>query len=81
MQHATKPIASNPLAPYTPALIQPGDLMTPREVSETLKVPVLTLANWRLGDKPKLPFVRVGGRLVRYRRADVAAFVAEGGVS
>jgi len=50
-----------------------ADLMTPLDVSRYLGVPPGTLANWRyLGRGPA--FLRVG-RHVRYRTADVAAWV------
>ncbi len=50
-----------------------ADLMTPIDVSLYLGVPLGTLANWRyLGRGPA--FLRVG-RHVRYRAADVTAWV------
>ena len=50
-----------------------ADLMTPLDVSRYLGVPPGTLANWRyLGRGPA--FLRVG-RHVRYRTADVTAWV------
>lgn len=50
-----------------------ADLMTPIDVSHYLGVPPGTLANWRyLGRGPA--FLRVG-RHVRYRAADVTAWV------
>ena len=50
-----------------------ADLMTPLDVSRYLGVPPGTLANWRyLGRGPA--FLRVG-RHVRYRDADVTAWV------
>jgi excisionase family DNA binding protein len=49
-------------------------LLRPGDVSKLLGVPVSTLANWRsAGQGP--PYLRVG-RHVRYRRADVEAWVA-----
>ena len=56
-----------------PAKIEP--LLTEAEVSDVLKVPSATLANWRSkGHIQGLPFVKVGGG-VRYRRADVESFI------
>lgn len=50
-------------------------LMTIHEVSEYLRVPVGTLYNWRyLGTGPACAKI---GRHLRYRRADVEAWVAE----
>ncbi len=52
--------------------------MTAREVAEQFRFAEKTLANWRaLGQGPK--FVKLGARLVRYRREDVEAFLADGG--
>ena len=49
------------------------ELMTQHEVAELLDVNIATLANWRSAGKgPK--HVKLVGR-VKYRRADVAAFV------
>lgn len=55
----------------------PNDLLTDVEVADLLKINRKTLTNWRcLGKGPK--FVRVGERMVRYRRSDIAAFLSEG---
>jgi excisionase family DNA binding protein len=51
-----------------------GDLITPREVARSLSVAEETLASWRSRKKPHLPYLKVG-RLVRYRRSDLVAFV------
>jgi excisionase family DNA binding protein len=51
-----------------------SDLITPREVARSLSVAEETLASWRSRKKPHLPFLKVG-RLVRYRRSDLVAFV------
>lgn len=57
--------------------IYPGDLLTPDEVANILRTKTTTLANWRaLRIGPS--FLKVGGRLVRYRRADLDAFIAAG---
>jgi excisionase family DNA binding protein len=50
-------------------------LLTPEEVAEYLGVSVETLNVWRCTKRYNLPYVKAG-RLVRYRRADVEAFVA-----
>jgi excisionase family DNA binding protein len=49
--------------------------MTAEEVAERLKVKVETLRQWRwLGKGPKA--IKVGGRFVRYRPADVNHWIA-----
>lgn len=50
------------------------ELITPREVARRLSVAEETLASWRSRKKPHLPFLKLG-RLVRYRRSDLVAFV------
>lgn len=49
-------------------------LLRPSEVAEFLNVTVSALENWRSRGGP-LPFVRLSGRAVRYRQADVDAYV------
>lgn len=44
------------------------------EVAGLLGVTDKTLANWRCQGREDLPFYRVGGRAIRYRRGDVIAF-------
>ena len=41
-------------------------------------ISVETLAAWRHTGRIKLPFIKVGGRLVRYRQRDVQAFIDAG---
>lgn len=55
--------------------MESNELLTPKEAAALLKVPVGTLANWRVYDRGWLPFVKLG-RLVRYRRADIESFVS-----
>ena len=43
--------------------------------SEVLGVKVSTLTNWRTTGRYNLPYIKVG-RLVRYRVADLAAWIA-----
>ena len=65
----------NPLVPHTAAPLNPGDLVTEREAAAILGVSRQTLSNWRwLRRGPKVS--RIGLRLVRYHRADLAAFIA-----
>lgn len=54
------------------------ELMTATQVARILGVSTETLRKWRAKRKC-LPFVRVG-RHIRYRAADVAAFVEQGTV-
>jgi hypothetical protein len=55
--------------------LQPGDLVDEREAAAVLCVEVRTLRNWRaLGKGPR--FVKVGERMVRYLRDDLASFVS-----
>ena len=44
--------------------------------SEVLGVKVSTLTNWRTTGRYNLPYIKVG-RLVRYRVADLAAWLAK----
>ena len=48
------------------------------QVAAMLKVSADTVAAWRHTSRVKLPFVRVGGRIVRYKRSDVQAFIDAG---
>lgn len=55
--------------------LQPGDLVDEREAAAILDAEVGTLRNWRaLGKGPR--FRKIGQRMVRYYRADLAAFIA-----
>ena len=59
-------------------LLKPDDLVDETEAAATLTLKVATLRNWRaLKQGPR--FVKLGKRTVRYRRADLAAFIAQGG--
>ena len=52
-----------------------GDLLDEKEAAAMLALRVATLRNWRaLRKGPR--FVKIGQRLVRYRRADLEAFIA-----
>lgn len=55
--------------------LKPGDLLSEKEAAEILGCGFRTLRNWRAKrDGPR--FVKIGQRLVRYRRADLEAFIA-----
>lgn len=56
------------------AQFHPGDLIDEREAAAILSASVLTLRNWRWrGDGPR--WRKLGQRMVRYHRADLAAFI------
>ena len=59
------------------ALPEPGDLLDEKETAAVLNLNPRTLRNWRVEDQgPK--FIKLGKRMVRYRRSDVVAFLADG---
>lgn len=59
------------------APLQAGDLLDEREASAVLGVAVQTLRNWRWrGVGPRTR--KLGARMVRYHRADLAAFIGNG---
>jgi predicted DNA-binding transcriptional regulator AlpA len=52
----------------------PGDLIDEKEAAAILAVAVTTLRNWRaLKQGPR--YQKLGSRMVRYSRADLAAFI------
>ena len=53
----------------------PVKLLTPETVADLLGLTLHTLAVWRCAKRMPLPYVKLGGR-VRYRTADVEAFIA-----
>lgn len=54
--------------------LEAGDLVTDIEAAAILGIAPRTLRNWRpLLKGPK--YVKIGARTVRYRRADLAAFI------
>lgn len=57
------------------ANLQAGDLVDEREAAAILCVEVRTLRNWRALHKgPR--YRKIGERMVRYHRSDLAAFIA-----
>ncbi|TAM99929.1 MAG: DNA-binding protein [Rhodanobacteraceae bacterium] len=70
----------NPEHSVTPAtnaatLPNPGDYVDTREAARILGVSEKSMTNWRWrGEGPR--YRRIGARLVRYHRADLAAFAA-----
>jgi hypothetical protein len=66
---------SDPLASPNMALLNPGDLVDETEAAAILGARVQTLRNWRWrGEGPR--YRKIGLRLVRYHRADLATFAA-----
>jgi hypothetical protein len=64
------------LSMTTEVALVPGDLLTEKEAAAILGARVQTLRNWRWrGEGPR--FHKIGLRLVRYHRADLAAFIGE----
>ena len=51
------------------------NLLTASEVAEIFQIAPRTLASWRAKYPDELPFVRLGGRSVRYRADDVEDFI------
>jgi excisionase family DNA binding protein len=58
-----------------PAESAPPDSLSPQAAAALLNVPSGTLAQWRSSGRVPLPYLKLGG-LIRYRRADLEAFVA-----
>jgi hypothetical protein len=52
-----------------------GGLWTATQVASYLGCSVKVLSNWRVSGSP-IPFVKIGTKMVRYRREAVEAFVA-----
>ncbi|MFG0251291.1 MAG: helix-turn-helix transcriptional regulator [Phycisphaerales bacterium JB038] len=62
-----------PDAPASPILGEP--LLAPAALATELGVTTKTLERWRMtGDGP--PFLRISRKVIRYRKADVEAFLA-----
>ena len=63
---------------HTPYGVGTGDsiLLTRREAAGYLGVAEQTLAVWKCTGRRSLPFVKIG-RLVRYRKADLDAFILQ----
>lgn len=63
--------------PKPPSAANPTDLLDENEAAASLSVAVQTLRNWRWKGEGPL-YVKVGARLVRYRRGDLDAFIHAG---
>lgn len=55
-------------------MIEDPTLLTPEEAAALLRIEPRTLSNWR-AKRQGPPFVKIGLRCVRYRRADLLAFI------
>lgn len=53
-----------------------NSLLTPKEAAEFLGLPESTLAQWRSQRRGPL-YVKLESRLVRYRRSDLAGYIAQ----
>lgn len=55
--------------------VEMPDVMDTKQLSKVLGVPVPTIATWRHnGNGPR--FLRLGGRVIRYRKTDVLRWIA-----
>jgi len=52
------------------------ELLTEDQAADLLQVRPQTLSNWRCTGRVKLPYVRLGNKLIRYRRDQVDAFIS-----
>jgi excisionase family DNA binding protein len=50
------------------------DLLTPTEVAELCRTSKTTVFRW--ADDGRLPILRLSDKVIRFRRADVEAFIA-----
>ncbi len=57
--------------------IEENQLLTSGQVSKMLNVHMETLRIWRLIQKDKLPYIRIG-RLIRYKKSDVETLIKNG---
>lgn len=55
--------------------IAPSGLMTTAQAADYLSIKPSTFQVWRSTNRKKLPFAKIGGN-VRYRRADLDAFIS-----
>lgn len=65
---------ASPATPQNAAKLEPGDLVDDKEAADIVGASVQTLRNWRWkGEGPR--FRKIGKRMVRYHRVDLAAFI------
>lgn len=78
MIEKSQPSATVPVVPYyNERAFTSSDLLNEKEVAIELGIAAGTLRNWR-SLRIGIPYVKLGKRAVRYRRADVDAFIASG---
>jgi len=68
----------NTPTPPAAAPLCPGDLVSEREAAAILGAGIQTLRNWRWRGRGGPRFRKIGSRIVRYHRADLAAFIEAG---
>jgi len=52
------------------------NLIEPTQAAAYLKISLRTLAKWRSTGSPSIPYIKIG-RCIRYRQADLDAYLAE----
>lgn len=57
------------------------ELLTQSEAALFLGLKPNTLAVWRCTNRVKLPYVKLGSKVIRYRRADLIDFISSGTVN
>lgn len=62
--------------PIGSASVSSGRLLTPTQAAEVLGVPEGTLAQWR-SQRRGPAFIKLEGRLVRYRARDLEAYIGQ----
>lgn len=80
---ATKKKAKKQAEPEVPTLVQehdPEELLDPADAAKFLRVKPQTLAVWRCRKRYGLRFIPVG-RLIKYQRRDLIAFINRRAVS
>jgi predicted site-specific integrase-resolvase len=55
--------------------IDPNTLLTPQDTADLLGVSTATLARWRYEGTTDLRFVKLTRKTVKYRYADIEAFI------
>ncbi len=60
--------------------ITPDDdrLMTRKQLAEYLQVSAETISKWKTTGERNVPEVDIGGRLIRYRKSEIDAWLASG---
>lgn len=66
---------NDPSTPQSAAKLQPGDLLNEYQAAAILGTSVSTLRNWRWKGQQNPRWRKIGMRLVRYKRADLQAFI------